>query len=173
MTRQQFIRNTLNAIQAQNATTTTTTTTTMTRTTEDSDNVFSPTLPTSGEVDMRNEVEAAGGGGGESSPNQSRISLGGGGGGTESPSRPGTGTGTGLGLSQRSESVMTVNSVGSNKSIEANLQLVLKVRSSLFVSPSSLSLNRLRRRRTGYVQRYSFATNLSIFVFINCEPPFD
>lgn len=58
------------------------------------------------------------------SPNQSRVSLGAGSGGADSPLRGG---GTGLGLSQRSESVMTVASVGSNKSVEANLQVVLKV----------------------------------------------
>ncbi|GAA5926050.1 uncharacterized protein JCM15063_005194 [Sporobolomyces koalae] len=177
MTRQQFIRNTLSAIQAQ------------TGIEPEDETPFSPTLSeieagTEGMLGMiseapnesRNSPErprTAGGGGGSSStiggkrpstagagtdspasslrnypggsPNQSRVTLVNHGASTDSPSR--SATMTGLGLSQRSESVVTVGSMGSNKSIEANLQVVLKdmynaIRSQpIYQSASSSTLN--------------------------------
>ncbi|GAA5910054.1 PH and SEC7 domain-containing protein [Sporobolomyces salmoneus] len=132
MTRQQFVRNTLNAIQSQTG-----------NVVEDSVEVSSVFSPTLSEVDgdasrrsserPRTSASGTGGkrpltgeGGRESplngSPNQSRTNLGS----SDSPLRGAAGGGTGLGLSQRSESVMTVGSVSSNKSLEANLQIVLK-----------------------------------------------
>ncbi|GAA5837679.1 hypothetical protein JCM3766R1_000554 [Sporobolomyces carnicolor] len=175
MTRQQFVRNTLNAIQAQTGLA-------AELADGDANGLFSPTISeidgpigdgeASSGLGMQMAAEGnvsrksldrprtAGDGAGKrpstsggravgsdspdgGSPNQSRVSLAGGAGaGTESPSRM-----TGLGLSQRSESVRTVGSVGSSKSLEANLQLVLKdlynaIRSQpIYQSSSSSTLN--------------------------------
>lgn len=132
MTRNQFVRNTLNAISEQTG---------IDEASTGGGEVFSPTMNTSNEIG-----EGGGGGGSRNNLNDSpSISTGK----SSSTSRPTTATG--LGLSQRSESVLTVGSTGSQKSLEANLQLVLKVRDekthfslslSLCVSLYSVKLNR-------------------------------
>ncbi|GAA6059042.1 hypothetical protein JCM10212_001267 [Sporobolomyces blumeae] len=80
--------------------------------------VISPRPGTgSGDSPASSSINLGGGGG---SPSQSRVALAqGGAGGFDSPGRA-------LGLSQRSESALTVGSTHSNKSLEANLQAVLK-----------------------------------------------